>query len=321
MTLTAERAAVTLRGPATLVASIPTLLGFVPDQSVIAVWLKDGTILVTQRADLDPCLADPNSFFAPMRKHQPDELILVIWSDRSPDEDPQFFDEKVEAFVEYAKADVEVRDALWVHRGAWGSLVCNDPACCPPGGREIDYSLAPELGKEAPLSHRETLLSECKPGGTTLMKPLDPHGIEGWRDKSIDRLLEVWAEDGFESDKHLTRAGRALHDVRVRDTILWYATTSLSPEEMSRAYDLVSCVARAMHPSDAAPACTIAAILAWQSGDGARANIALDYALVSDPGYSLAQLVQHSLSVGLPPSAWQDSMSGLTFDDVRKGKK
>jgi hypothetical protein len=256
-----------------------------------------------------------------MRQHDPDEVILSFWSDRSPEDDPQHFDDMVEAFITYGQADTHVRDAMWVHRGAWGSLICDDPSCCPPGGREIDWTLAPDLGKGDPLSHRETLLAECKPEGTVEMKPLDPHGIEGWRDKSIDRMLEAWAEDGFESDKHLVRAGRALHDIRVRDTILWYATTGLTTEEMMRAYELASCVARAMHPKDAAPACTIAAILAWQAGDGARANIANDYAIASDPGYSLALLVHQSLSCGLPPGAWLDSMNGLTYDDVRHGAK
>lgn len=312
MTLTAEKAAITLRGPATLIASTPHLIGFMPKDSVVAVWLKDGTILVTQRADLKPCLDDPHGFFAPMRKHQPDEVILMFW-----DADTSDFDGMV-SFTEYAKADVTVRDSLWVKGDRWGSLECADSECCPPSGRPIDWNEGDEVAgvSPEPVSHRETLIDECKPAGTEHMKPLDPHGIEGWRDKAIDRVIRMWLDRDDYADKTLVKVGRSLHDIRVRDSILWM-TADLTPEEKREAYHLISKVCRLMHPLDAAPALSVAAILAWTSGDGARGNIACDFALRCDSDYSLAQLVSVSLAAGLPPQAWIESMSALTFDDVR----
>jgi hypothetical protein len=307
--------AVTLSGPAAAVANIPAMVGFTPKDSVVAIWLKDGSVLVTQRADLIPCLNDPHSFFSPMRKHQPDEVILTFWTDKRIDSD----DDSVLSFIEYGKADVFVRDAMWIANGRWGSLVCDDSECCPPAGREIDPCLkAQELPD--PIADRDDLLAEVNPKGTERMKPLDPHGIEGWRDKQIDRIIEAWTVGGFESEKHVIRAGRALHDVRVRDTIA-YLVCDLTPDQKRDAYDLAATVARSMHPLDAAPACTVAALLAWLSGDGARANIAIDYAQRCDPDYSLAMLLSHSLAVGLPPSAWAESMSTLSYDDVRHGTK
>ena len=51
-----------------------------------------------------------------------------------------------------------------------------------------------------------------------------------------------------------------------------------------------------------APA-SLLAFTAWQSGDGALANIALDLALEADPGYSLALLLRDIMEAGVPPSA------------------
>jgi hypothetical protein len=52
---------------------------------------------------------------------------------------------------------------------------------------------------------------------------------------------------------------------------------------------------------DAAPA-TLLAVTTWVRGDGAMANVALDRALGSEPGYSLARLLRTALDACLPPA-------------------
>ncbi len=42
--------------------------------------------------------------------------------------------------------------------------------------------------------------------------------------------------------------------------------------------------------------------MAWQSGDGALANVALDRALGDDPDYSMALLLRQVINAGAPPS-------------------
>ena len=42
--------------------------------------------------------------------------------------------------------------------------------------------------------------------------------------------------------------------------------------------------------------------MAWPSGDGALANVALDRALTDDPGYSMALLLRQVIGAGAPPS-------------------
>jgi hypothetical protein len=60
-------------------------------------------------------------------------------------------------------------------------------------------------------------------------------------------------------------------------------------------------VRRAQPGYVAAPA-SLLAFVAWQAGDGALANIALDRALADAPGYSMALLIREALDAAMPPS-------------------
>ena len=51
----------------------------------------------------------------------------------------------------------------------------------------------------------------------------------------------------------------------------------------------------------AAPA-SLLAFVAWQSGDGALANVALDRALDDSPDYSMGHLLRQVITAGAPPS-------------------
>jgi Domain of unknown function (DUF4192) len=51
------------------------------------------------------------------------------------------------------------------------------------------------------------------------------------------------------------------------------------------------------------------AFVAWQSGNGGLANLALDRALADEPDYSMAKLLRDALSAGIPPSAAVLSMT------------
>jgi hypothetical protein len=51
------------------------------------------------------------------------------------------------------------------------------------------------------------------------------------------------------------------------------------------------------------------AFTAWQCGEGALANIAIDRALAADPGYSMALLLRDVIDAGVPPSAARVPMS------------
>ncbi len=61
-----------------------------------------------------------------------------------------------------------------------------------------------------------------------------------------------------------------------------------------------------------APA-SLLAFTAWQSGEGALANVAVERALAADPAYSMALLIGQAVQAGLPPSA---ARLPMTQDEV-----
>jgi len=60
--------------------------------------------------------------------------------------------------------------------------------------------------------------------------------------------------------------------------------------------------------------------VAWQSGDGALANVALDRALADDPRYSMALLLRQVITAGAPPSLARLPMTpeevAASYDDA-----
>ncbi len=60
--------------------------------------------------------------------------------------------------------------------------------------------------------------------------------------------------------------------------------------------------------------------MAWQCGDGALANVALDRALADDPCYSMALLLRQVISAGTPPSMARLPMTpeevAASYDDA-----
>lgn len=70
------------------------------------------------------------------------------------------------------------------------------------------------------------------------------------------------------------------------------------PETTGPATDLL--VHIAAHTTSA-PALTLLAVMAWWSGNGARASVYVEAAHRIDPHYRLAALVSDALATGLPP--------------------
>jgi hypothetical protein len=158
---------------------------------------------------------------------------------------------------------------------------------------------------------RVTISTSGSPSGP------DRSALETWRDTTLDTVSRLGDREPLTPQQIATTAV-GLGDVRVRDTALW----DLMQPGVDRdavASNLAS-VVRLAPDGHVAPAATVLAICHWTSGDGARANVALEHALADDPDYSLAGLVGASLRSGLPPKAWSDALAGLSRDVCRHGE-
>jgi hypothetical protein len=106
------------------------------------------------------------------------------------------------------------------------------------------------------------------------------------------------AGDTIEPDARHAWLALVLRELPVRDD----AWARMDPAHRSAHRRLwTDVVRRAQRGYLAAPA-SLLAFTAWQCGEGALANIALERALADDPGYSMARLLDSAISNGLPPS-------------------
>jgi hypothetical protein len=90
----------------------------------------------------------------------------------------------------------------------------------------------------------------------------------------------------------------SLRDIQVRDDAWSRMVVEHRKENLRLMLDLTRLARRGY----VAPSATLLAFVAWQSGNGALANVALDRAQGEDRNYSLAQTIRWALDSGAPPS-------------------
>lgn len=235
-----------------------------------------------------------------------------------------------------SEMNVAVKDALYVERDRFGSYLCAD-ACCPEWGREIDPVVTNTVGAAFALrgvtalrsrselvsvlepdpigvARIESMLVELEHEIDDLLGNSNGPGIEQWRDEQVERIAALILENSELSDDDVVAVLVGLCDVRVRDTVLWFLSRT---DQEYGCLDRLLLALRVAPNGYVAPIATCAALVAWLLGDGARAMIAIERALNDDPEYSLAVLIGGSLAAGLPPTAWNEVMQGLSVEACR----
>lgn len=322
-----------LRTPAQIVASLPYLLGFHPRESLVLIGLggTPRTVCLTVRVDLPP--AEDR---APVAEHLAahlahagaQEVLAIVVTDISP---LAAGEQDVVAAIRAALGPrrIQLTDALGLRAGRWRSLLCGDASCCPPDGTAVDPAAASELAAvsvvlgEVVHASREDLETTLQPVAGADREELDrtfewvsrqlvtelaDRGWEAVAEDSVTLLAEAVADrvDGGDPlpPAVVARLSFGLADVRVRDRVLTWAEGELA----SAAEGLwVELARRATSPYAAAPA-TLLAAHAYLRGNGAYARVALDRALASDPGYSLAVLLSEGLDRGVPPRTLREAL-------------
>jgi len=324
MTSTSARRVAKLSTPGDIVASIPSLCGFLPTDSVVVLSLREPRrrLGLVMRLDLPPRRLvgeAARSLVARVAQDGGQAAVVAVFGSRRE----QALVDAVLACA--AEAEIEVADALHVVDGRWTSYLCRGP-CCPPDGTAV--GVAPTLLQAEQALDGRVVLASREELVRSLVAPADPLGAVAAR---VAAARTAWqalaARDGLAAARAaglrqaraattLVAGGGAvdaataaelavlLHDVRARDEI---ATWALSRGDAVLA--LAEQVARQVGPPGDAPVCTLLAWVAYSRGDGARANIALDRALGADPQYSLALLLQAALDGGLPPEQVQRTMA------------
>jgi len=204
-----------------------------------------------------------------------------------------------------------VQDVLRVEGDRYWSYLCQDPSCCPPEGRQFQAetqattTLRVEAGLSAETSRDKLAERLAPPTGEqaeaarqawteAIAKPLSvPEGRA-----AVDQALRDSREGKPIDAAEAVQLAAALTALPVRD----HAWAHMNPEFRDAHTDLWSAILRQVPPEAAPAPASLLAFTAWQQGQGAVANLALDRAMEADPDYTMAHLIHQAVSAGLPPS-------------------
>ena len=130
--------------------------------------------------------------------------------------------------------------------------------------------------------------------------------VDFWRDATIEACVTHVA-DG-------STALAALTDIRSRDCLIWLALTGDARFTLDDLRELGQSAA-----TFAIPAATVVALEAWMTGRDDDAASMLRAALLFEPGYRLAELLQTAMAAGMTASAFAAAVASLTYDQTRYG--
>jgi hypothetical protein len=313
---------ITIRSLTDAALAAPFMLGYWPDQSVCVLIVDaDGHVLLIMRWHLDAPDVPPH---LPLSDDaEAVAFHLVVFDDRGARE-PAPWDR--------IAADISARGVplgrMAFVSGAADDVVVHSPA---RGGASSAQAvrIGPEeiadLGRRWQLrpwaSSREAYVADIAPDADRQAQVRDSLRAqcavtEATRDRAIAVTVEALMS-GPGTPESVAAALTALRDVRVRDTVLWEVMHAPVDRWAVAADSLAWAVAGAPDDHVAAPA-TLLAILRWQQGDGSRAGAAVERALAADPSYSLADLINRCLLVGLHPSTWAEGLVGLSREACRR---
>jgi hypothetical protein len=324
---------VKVNSPTALLTVIPHLLGFRPQASVVVIGLAPprDRLRVTLRYDLpdppdDVLAADIAAHAAGVISSQQLTAMVAVGYGAKALVDPV-----ADAF-RYAAREVgiDLQDFLRVEGRRYWSYLCRDEACCPAAGASFDpdsdsaAAAMVDAGKRV-LADRAAVAARVAPLGGIAAESMRRATRRAERHVSqllarvrksarlgaarrliaaeglnaVGSMIASYRAGGkYTTDYQIAWITVALRDLRVRDD----AWARMDPRYLDAHRRLWTDVTRRAQPGYVAAPAALLAFVAWQSGDGALANVALDRALADDPRYSMALLLRQVISAGAPPS-------------------
>lgn len=307
-----------VRDPTDLLAVVPFLLGFRPEESVVTVLVRGGRVTLTARVDL-PAPAEASrlgrELAALADRQQTDELVLIAYSARS-EPAQAVLDRLAESLGE------RVSDAVYVDGHRWWSLLCTE-SCCPSEGRPYVIESHP-LAAEAvlaglPVRATRAELQASLDGPDPAEHPrLERRGqallaeLGQLTPVAAAELMETTVRTAVLGAVDLDETGRLRLSVlatnlRLRDR----AWALIDRDAVDQHLRLWSAVVQSAPPSLApAPLCLLG-LAGWIGGDGALLNCCAERVAALDPGYSLGGLLADISARAVPPTLWDEMQAGL----------
>jgi hypothetical protein len=320
--MTTHRPDFELNRPGALIAALPAVLGFVPENSLVLVSLDDGELGSVMRVDLSAELVDRVGHLAEIAAAAGPEAAIAVIVDADGAHCPGCNEEHRQLCVVLTEAlsqhDIELLAAHVVDRVALGGRWhCVDG--CGAGGAVDDPSASP-LAAAAVLDGRrlyprradlQAVIAVDDPARSAELADAvrlqaakrdvahraDPAGC-GRRDvESAMAAASRVAGGATLSGAELAGLGCALSDVQVRDTLYALAVG----ESAGEAESLWALLARTLPPPWRVEALVLLAFSAYARGDGPLAGVSLEAALRCDPDHRMAGMLDTALQSGVRP--------------------
>jgi hypothetical protein len=311
-----------LNRPGALIAALPAVLGFVPENSLILVSLGDGELGSVMRVDLSEELLGRVGHLAEVAAAAQPEAMVAVIVDADGAQCPgcnEEYRQLCAALTEaLAQHDIELLASHVVDRVALGgrwhcvedcgaSGLVEDPSASPLAaaavleGRRLyprRADLQAVITPDDP-ARSAALLAVVRQQASERRAAHRAHPVRCARgdvENAIAAASRVAAGESL-SDAEIAKLGCALRDVQVRDILYALAVGETAGEAESR----WALLARALPPPWRVEALVLVAFSAYARGDGPLAGVSLQDALRCEPGHRMAGMLDTALQSGLRP--------------------
>ena len=311
----------TLTSPHDLLAAIPFLIGYHPQDSLVLVALKDEAVGMAMRVDMPVGVsAEGYDLLAShfLRDGADGAFIVAYVGEGAVDPENVL----INTSAALVRAGIDIKESLIVRNNRFRSMICSDLTCCPPEGSAI-----PDLGSSR-IAAEHVIAGHPMPfenvDGLVQSIAAVPSSFESvWADEVqafwvssdseeiqelqrdgataiIDLVGEYREGRGAEDRELAARVIGRLSDIQVRDFALGSHTDESADYYWAMWRDLLRIAPRGF----VAPIACLFAAMAYERGEGALAHKGLDRGLGDDDQYSLAHLLRRVFTAGWPPQSF-----------------
>lgn len=315
----------TLTTPHDLLAAIPFLIGYHPEDSLVMVSIKDNAVGMAMRIDypIELPVGAYDLLASHMQREQSTGALLIAYVPLGRTDGPAVLASATAALM---RIGVVTEESLHIQGGKFRSLLCHDLECCSIAGSPIPEISGSRIAAEHVVAGRVMPFTNLQ-ALTDSLASLPVAEEEQWQKSvaafaitagaaKIDKDLLKAQRDGATALIELAgewEAGRAgqnielsarvigrLSDIQIRD----FALGAHSEQNLDIYFQMWRHLMRIAPAGYIAPIACLCAALAYESGDGALAHRALDRALADSSAYSLALLLRRVFSAGWPPASF-----------------
>lgn len=295
-----------VQSPDELLAAVPHVLGFKPEESIVLVPFRPG--LPITRVDLPKTAADREEVWDALRgpygRHARPGARLAILCFTEDRRSAELASQHLSNHLDTVGITTHIR--LWADGEGWREFNTGQTGLQTPATAERIAAATVVTGAAQPAASRASLaasmvgdrepIAQLIPAARAAAAGSTPAFERDW---ALDRLEQFHTDGNRISDVDGARMLVALETISTRDALWEDMSRENHTSHMALWNDLTR---RAPDEVRAAPA-SMLGFASWLHGDGAKAWCALDQ-VPADRPYSMAAIVASALQNGIHPREW-----------------